>query len=140
MGLLLHYGVELQHLNPNGIQHVVAFVALCEGFAGVPPHWDLWTYFFRATIIKRTGGVLAAGSCSLHLCGGRWNSRVAEYIKIPLTDSNRGWNDEWFYLKNDHSKTRWRMLHPGRSCSRSRKGRGKSPHMTPKCYRRYRGR
>jgi hypothetical protein len=29
--LLHYYGLELQHLNPNGIQHISAFVALCEG-------------------------------------------------------------------------------------------------------------
>ena len=28
-GLLDYYQVELQHLTPNGIQHIAAFVALC---------------------------------------------------------------------------------------------------------------
>ena len=28
-GLLHYYKIELQHLNPNGIQHIAAFVALC---------------------------------------------------------------------------------------------------------------
>ena len=28
-GLLHYYKIELQHLNPNGMQHMVAFVALC---------------------------------------------------------------------------------------------------------------
>ena len=41
-GLLDYYQVELQHLNPNGIQHIVAFIALCEGFLGISPHFDLW--------------------------------------------------------------------------------------------------
>ena len=41
-GLLDYYQVELQHLNPNGIQHITAFVALCEGFLGISPHFDLW--------------------------------------------------------------------------------------------------
>ena len=31
-GLLHYYKIELQHLNPNGIQHMAAFVALCERF------------------------------------------------------------------------------------------------------------
>ena len=30
-GLLYHYQIEPQHLNPNKIQHVVAFIAMCEG-------------------------------------------------------------------------------------------------------------
>jgi len=45
--VMLHfYKIELQHLNPNGIQHMAAFVALCEGFLGISPHFDLWRYFF----------------------------------------------------------------------------------------------
>ena len=28
-GLLDYYKVELQHLTPNGVQHIAAFVALC---------------------------------------------------------------------------------------------------------------
>ena len=49
-GLLHYYKIELQHLNPNGIQHMAAFVALCEGFLGISPHFDLWRYFFTITL------------------------------------------------------------------------------------------
>ena len=45
--------MELQHLNPNGIQHIAAFVALCEGFLGISPHFDLWWYFFAVTLLKK---------------------------------------------------------------------------------------
>ena len=40
-GLLHYYKIELQHLNPNGIQHIMAFVVLCEGFLGISPHFNL---------------------------------------------------------------------------------------------------
>jgi hypothetical protein len=30
-GLLHYYGIELQHLNANGVQHITAFIPLCEG-------------------------------------------------------------------------------------------------------------
>ena len=49
-GLLHFYKIELQHLNPNGIQHMAAFVALCEGFLGISPHFNLWRYFFTITL------------------------------------------------------------------------------------------
>ena len=49
-GLLHYYKRELQHLNPNRIQHMVAFIALCEGFLGIIPHFDLWRYFFAITL------------------------------------------------------------------------------------------
>ena len=41
-GLLHYYKVELQHLTLNGVQHIATFVALCEGFLGISPHFDLW--------------------------------------------------------------------------------------------------
>ena len=40
-GLLDYYEVELQHLTPYGVQHMAVFVALCEGFLGIDPHFDL---------------------------------------------------------------------------------------------------
>jgi len=49
-GLLHYYGVELQHLNPNGIQHISAFIVLCEGYLGIEPHFELWRYFFAAEL------------------------------------------------------------------------------------------
>jgi hypothetical protein len=49
-GLLHYYKIELQHLNPNGIQHMAAFILLCEGFLGIEPHFDLWRYFFTINL------------------------------------------------------------------------------------------
>ena len=49
-GLLHYYKIEVQHLNPNGIQHMAMFVALCEGFLGISPHFDLWRYFVAVTL------------------------------------------------------------------------------------------
>ena len=49
-GLLYFYKIELQHLNPNGIQHMAAFVVLCEEFLGISPHFDLWRYFFTVNL------------------------------------------------------------------------------------------
>jgi len=51
-GLLHYYKIEPQHLNPNEIQHIAAFVALCEGFLGISPHFDLWWNFFVVTLQK----------------------------------------------------------------------------------------
>jgi hypothetical protein len=33
--VLFEYGLQLQHLNSNIIQHMAAFEALCEGYLGV---------------------------------------------------------------------------------------------------------
>jgi len=40
-GLVHHYQSELQHLIPNEIQHIVAFIAMCEGYMGIEPHFEL---------------------------------------------------------------------------------------------------
>lgn len=49
-GLLHHYKIKLQHLNPNGIQHIATFITLCEGFLGIKPHFKLWKYFFVGSL------------------------------------------------------------------------------------------
>ena len=55
-GLLDYYQVELQHLTPNRIQHMAAFVALCEGFLGIDPHFDLWRHLFAVNLLKKRVG------------------------------------------------------------------------------------
>jgi hypothetical protein len=44
--LLLFYGLELHHLTPSGVLHIVAFVTLCEAYMGIEPHFNLWNYFY----------------------------------------------------------------------------------------------
>jgi hypothetical protein len=48
--LLQFYGLELHHLTPSRILHMVAFVTLCESYMEVEPHFDMWSYFFHARI------------------------------------------------------------------------------------------
>ena len=55
-GLLHYYKIELHHLNPNGVQHISAFVALCEGFLGVEPHFELWKFFFSIDLQRKNIG------------------------------------------------------------------------------------
>ena len=70
-GLLDYYQVELQHLTSNGVQHIVAFVALCEGFLGINPHFDLWRYLFAVNLSKKRVGKqelsMPMGCASIHL-------------------------------------------------------------------------
>jgi len=70
-GLLHHYQIELQHLNPNGIQHIAAFITLCEGYLGIEPHFELWRYFFSISLHKkrdRSGDLSVPMGCiGIHL-------------------------------------------------------------------------
>ena len=32
---------------------MVAFIAMCDGFLGISPHFDLWWHFFTVTLQKK---------------------------------------------------------------------------------------
>jgi hypothetical protein len=75
--LLHHYGVELHNFNPNSIAQAAIFAAVCEGFLGIDPHWDLWTHLFSTeffvvtTDAKKVRMVVQDGGCTLQLRTGR---------------------------------------------------------------------
>jgi hypothetical protein len=99
-----YYGVELHNFNPNSIAQAAIFAAVCEGFLGIDPHWDLCTHLFSAeffatsTDVKKVRMAMRrAGGCTLQLRSGR----VAQYIPASLVSSNKGWQNRWFYLRND---------------------------------------
>jgi hypothetical protein len=50
--LLRSYGLELYHLNPSGILHMVDFMTLCEAYIGIEPHLSLWNHFFLRMAIQ----------------------------------------------------------------------------------------
>jgi hypothetical protein len=45
-GLLDYYQIELVHLNPNSILHIVIFVHLCEAYLGIPLYIPLFKNCF----------------------------------------------------------------------------------------------
>jgi len=92
-GLLHYYKIELQHLNPNGIQHMTAFITRCEGFLGINPHFDLWWHFFVVNLQKKR----EKGWSELHTSMGcssiqLQNNRSGEYPSMHLSTSNKGWH------------------------------------------------
>jgi hypothetical protein len=101
--ILYNYEVELHNLSPNSISQAAIFVALCEGYLGITPHWDLWTHLFSAELFasptgeRRVHAAVRAGGCILQLR----QSRASLYIPAILASSNKGWQRRWFYLRND---------------------------------------
>nr|CAB3453763.1 unnamed protein product [Digitaria exilis] len=92
--VLHHFGVELHALAPNGVQQMANFVALCEGYLGIGPDFNLFLLFVRPH------GVLAPwGYCSLQAK----QSRVDKFPRSELWGSNKDWNKGWFYQKNHHA-------------------------------------
>jgi hypothetical protein len=50
LGLLHYCEIQLHHLNPNAIQHITIHIALCEGYLGIEPHFDLGRHFFSVDL------------------------------------------------------------------------------------------
>ena len=100
-GLLDYYQVKLQHLTPNGIHHIATFVALCEGFLGIDPHFNQWRHLFAVNLLKKQVGKqelhAPVGCANIHLR----NNRAEAYPLMRLSTSNMGLHSQWFYVKND---------------------------------------
>jgi hypothetical protein len=101
--ILHHYGVELHNLSPNSISQAAIFVAVCEGYLGIAPHWDLWTHLFFVELFasptgeRKVRAAVRASGCILQLR----QSRASLYIPAILASSNKGWQRRWFYLRNE---------------------------------------
>jgi hypothetical protein len=71
--LLHYYKVELHHLAPNSISKAAIFAAVCEGYLGMEPHWNLWLHLFKAEHFTKKVGergvrrMVHAGSCTLQV-------------------------------------------------------------------------
>jgi hypothetical protein len=83
MRVLLHYyKVELHHLAPNSISQAAIFAAVCEGYLGIEPQWNLWLHLFRAEHFAKKAGergvrhVVHAGSCTLQVRSGRGDQYI----------------------------------------------------------------
>ena len=63
--ILHYYEVELHNLNPNSVMQAAVFATVCEGFLGVPPHWNLWLHLFKAEMSTRYVGGGRSSPCEL---------------------------------------------------------------------------
>jgi hypothetical protein len=102
-GLCHHYGVELHNFSPNAISQAACFVAVCEGYLGIPTNWNLWFLLFYgelhtlATGEKTTRQAVHTGVLTLALRG----TRKELYPLCTMSSNNADWEKGWFYLCND---------------------------------------
>jgi hypothetical protein len=96
-GVLFEYGLQLQHFNPNSIQQMAAFEAMCEGYMGISAHWHHFWYFFRFACLKDGSRAATISCANLWMKQGRDD----DYIPSSVASSNSGWHKGWFYLRND---------------------------------------
>jgi len=100
------HGVELQHFSPNAITITTVFAAVCEGYLGMMPHWELWLHLYRGELFNAPTGTtgvrkpVRAGCLNLVLKTGK-TERPCEYIPVGLSPNHAGWDSQWFYLRND---------------------------------------
>jgi hypothetical protein len=95
--VLYEYGLQLQHLNPNNIQQMSVFEAMCKGYLGISAHLHLFKYFFMFACLRDGSKAVTIGCANHWMKQGRGDS----YIPSSLTSSNSGWHKGWFYLRND---------------------------------------
>jgi hypothetical protein len=93
-GLLHHYQIELVHLNPNSILHIVIFVCLCKAFLIVPPNFPLFkSYFFLKYHPSAVNRQIISG-VGIQTCHRN------EFLDLPMKTSIKGWNKSWFYCES----------------------------------------
>jgi hypothetical protein len=123
-GVLFEYGLQLQHLNPNNIQQMAAFEAMCEGYLEIRAHWHLFWYFFKFSCLKEGSRASTIGCANLQMKEGRGD----DYILVSLSISNSGWHKGWFYLRNGPEFTL--PAYTGNSIAESRRNWSDGPAKT----------
>jgi len=101
-----HYGVELQHFSPNAITAAVIFAAVCEGYLGMMPHWDLWLHLYWCELFHASSGATGVRKLVQAGCLNLVQKTIKaeeprEHISVGLTSNHAGWDTQWFYLRND---------------------------------------
>jgi hypothetical protein len=93
-GLLFVYGVQLHQLTPNSILHIACFVALCESFLGIEPHFLLWRSIFqlRPSVALSHKPELGRAIVSVR--------PEEQYLEFSMATSVQGWKTKWFYIKD----------------------------------------
>lgn len=92
--LLGFYGLQLHHLNPNGILYISVFVHACEAFLGIEPSLPLFRTLYhikpQPTHI-RTEVVGGAGVQFRQKMKAKW-------FDMPIMDSCGDWKSKWFTI------------------------------------------
>jgi hypothetical protein len=94
--LLFRWDVEIQHLTPNGVMLVAAFVTLCEGWLGIEPNWDLFKELFFVKIQDKDKTPVPIGCAMIQFRP----KMKAKFPKIDPPSSISEWREGWFYLRN----------------------------------------
>ncbi|KAK1627882.1 hypothetical protein QYE76_002197 [Lolium multiflorum] len=104
--LLYFYGIQLWQLTPNSILHLSIFVAVCEAFLGIDPHWGLWRKIFYVKRHNDSNGPPVVGGVGFVV------RKEVDYLDYPMKESVQGWRNKWFYLRDPSVSGRCSNLPP----------------------------
>ena len=97
--LLRFWGIQMHHLTPQSILHLLIFTHLCEAFLGILPHFHLFQYFFILVPISNATKPAGVGGCELVL---RPETRD-EYLSYKPAGKGVEWKSFWFHVGNFES-------------------------------------
>jgi hypothetical protein len=87
--LLQYYGLEVHHLTPSGILHIMTFVTLCEAYMRIEPYFDLRNHFFCVRLSQGLSTKVAVlGGVDIYV---KFGHGVDPYIHLPMSNSSDGW-------------------------------------------------
>ena len=93
-GLLEFYGLQLHHLTHASILHIAGFVALCELFLGIEPHFALWKRLFCLVPRSYEGLIYQVGGAKI------WRIAGTGYLSGTPKKTSENWPSEWFYMED----------------------------------------
>ena len=97
--LLYYYGLCLHDLTLEGIFHLLVFIMLCEGFLGIPAHYDLWWILFWVVLSACSWHCRCSmGGASIKVCP-RLEERSLSLDRHYAT--NLDWEQRWLYVPNN---------------------------------------
>ena len=89
---MFYYGLDFHDLAPNFVLNISAFIAVCEAFLRIRPHFGLWlqTFCVKPKIVS---GQQAE-------CGGAMVGRMPNvtWLDSSFAETVKGWQSGWFYI------------------------------------------
>src|SRR4051812_30002254 len=91
-GLLFFYGIQIHHLSPNSLLHIACFVAFCECWLDIEPHFGLFRKLYSVKRQSGSDGVYPIGGCVISL------RSTALFFSFSMSESIQNWRRKWFYI------------------------------------------
>jgi hypothetical protein len=106
-----NYGLQPHHLLANAVMILSAFVAFCEGYAGIEPFVQGWSKYFQLckqsvqeprSKDDRPETAKEKKDRPMTQCGAAtiMSQKGSDFPKIELLESCKKWQKSFFYVKN----------------------------------------